>query len=69
MIWRKDVMVSVGVVCVSLVLTVPSHRNIDRHQFVGYKKVYIQSASIEGLMGASVTMLEQRFVLHCIGIY
>ena len=69
MIWREDVMVSVVIVVVSLVFTVPSHFQINRHRFVGDKKVYNYSDSSEVIMVASVPILEQKFVLQWTGMY
>ena len=69
MIWREEILVSVVFVGVSLVFTVPSHRKIDWHRFVGADKVYKQSASNEGLMSASVRVLELRFVLQWPSMY
>ena len=62
-------MASVGVVEVSLFLTVPSYRKINWHRFVGAKKAYTHSDSSEGLMGDSVPILERRFVLKWNGMY
>ena len=62
-------MVSVCVIGVSLVSTVSSHRQIDRHRFVDAKKVYENSASSEGIMGASVPMLERMFLIQWPNMY
>ena len=62
-------MVSVGGIGVSLVLTVPSYWQIDRCRFVGAEKVYDHSDSSEGIMGASVPILERSFVLQWPGMY
>ena len=62
-------MVRVVIFVDSLVFTVPSHRQINWHRFDDAKKVYNHSASSEFLMGASVPILEQKFVLQWTGMY
>ena len=62
-------MFSVGVIGVRLFLNVPSHWQIYWQWFVGADKVYEHSASSEVMIGASVPILEHRFVLQYPSMY